>query len=157
MVSREQSRTVHTSATEIRSPSLEELWLQALQEDSLYKEVSSAVCKGARKFPSILGLKVSIAECSLSEAGHLQFRGRRWVPDSEPLYTALIQYTHDSILTGYPGREVTSTLMMQQFFWLNMLQDIQRFVQNCDVCRRMKAWRDRKQGFLKPLPVPSQL
>ena len=38
-----------------------------------------------------------------------------------------------------------------------MLQDVRRFVRNCDSCGRNKAWRDRRQGFLKPLPIPSRL
>ena len=38
-----------------------------------------------------------------------------------------------------------------------MLLDIRRFVRNCDVYGRNKAWRDKKQGFLKPLPIPSPI
>ena len=38
-----------------------------------------------------------------------------------------------------------------------MLQDVRRFVRNCDVCGRAKAWRDRRQGFLKLLPIPSRM
>ena len=38
-----------------------------------------------------------------------------------------------------------------------MLLNIRRFVRNCDVCGRNKAWKDKKQGFLKPLPIPSRI
>lgn len=38
-----------------------------------------------------------------------------------------------------------------------MLQDIRRFVRNCDVCNRNKVWRERRYGFLKPLPVPNRI
>ena len=131
--------------------------MNAQREDQTYEEAVAAIHRGARSFPSTLGLKVSIAECSLDEQGRLQFRGRRWVPDSEPLRTTLIQQTHDSILTGHPGRETLAALMARQFFWPNMLRDIRRFVRNCDTCGRMKAWRERKQGFLKPLPISDRL
>ena len=38
-----------------------------------------------------------------------------------------------------------------------MLVDIRRLIRNCDVCGRNKVWRDKKQGFLKPLPIPSRI
>ena len=79
------------------------------------------------------------------------------MPESEPLRTKLIQWTHDSLLTGHPGREITATLMFKNYFWPGMLLDIRRFVRNCDVCGRNKAWKDKKQGFLKPLPIPSRI
>ena len=102
-------------------------------------------------------IKVSIGECSLSQSGQLLFRGRRWVPDSEELRTELIQQTHDSIQCGHPGRDITGALLSRQFFWPNMSRQVRQFVRNCDACGRNKAWRDRRQGFLKPLPVPSRI
>ena len=38
-----------------------------------------------------------------------------------------------------------------------MLLDIRRFVRNCDVCGRNKTWKNKKQGFLKPLPIPNRI
>ncbi|KHJ32270.1 hypothetical protein EV44_g3769 [Erysiphe necator] len=38
-----------------------------------------------------------------------------------------------------------------------MAKDIRRFVENCDGCARNKAWRNRRQGFLKPLPIPDRI
>jgi predicted aspartyl protease len=139
------------------SPAPLDKWNTAIQEDLTYEEAKAAVLRNAQKFPTMLGIKVSISECTIDESGYLLFRGRRWVPNSEPLRTGLIQETHDSVIGGHPGREATAALMSRQFFWPNMLQDIRRFVRNCDVCGRMKPWRERRQGFLKPLPVPSRL
>ena len=155
MLSRSEE-TAQVMSTRTEDLSLAEQWTKAQREDQTYEEAVAAVRRDARSFSTALGLKVSIAECSL-DGEELLFRGRRWVPNSEPLRTALIQQTHDSRTTGHPGREVTAALMARQFFWPNMLQDIRRFVRNCDTCRRMKAWRERRQGFLKPLPIPDRL
>ena len=38
-----------------------------------------------------------------------------------------------------------------------MYRDVRRFVRNCDIYNRTKAWRERQQGFLKPLPVPDRI
>src|SRR6266516_5561657 len=43
------------------------------------------------------------------------------------------------------------------FFWPGAAQDVRRFVRNCDTCGRSTLWRDRKQGLLKPLPIPERI
>jgi hypothetical protein len=30
---------------------------------------------------------------------------------------------------------------------------VKRFCRNCDVCGRLYLWKERRKGFLKPLPV----
>jgi len=82
----------------------------------LYEAMVDAVKGGKRVFPSELQVKVAIAECELEAQGKILFRGRRWVPESEPLHTGLIQETPDSMIAGHPGREATAALMMRQFF-----------------------------------------
>ena len=64
------------------------------------------------------------------------FRRRRWVLKSEPLRTGLIQETHNLVVAGHPGREVIAALIIRQFFWLGMLRNIRRFVQNCNSYRK---------------------
>lgn len=132
-------------------------WNQAVTGDDEYVKASKAVRAKARRFPTELRLKVSISECSMSNQGNLLFRGRRWVPEGLDLRTRLIQTTHDSVLHGHPGREVTYALVARSFFWPGMAKDIRTFVENCDGCGRNKAWRSRRQGFLKPLPIPDRI
>jgi hypothetical protein len=33
---------------------------------------------------------------------------------------------------------------------------VRKFCKNCDVCGRSYLWRERRKGFLKPLPVPDR-
>ena len=139
------------------SSALQDEWDRAKAQDAVYQELTRAVRMEQGTFPARLAVKVSIAECSLSAEGELEFRGRRWVPDSEPLRTKIIQETHDSMIGGHPGREVTAALLSRQFFWPHMLADVRRFVRNCDNCAGKQVWRNRKQGFLKPLPIPSRM
>jgi RNase H-like domain found in reverse transcriptase/Reverse transcriptase (RNA-dependent DNA polymerase)/Integrase zinc binding domain/Chromo (CHRromatin Organisation MOdifier) domain len=133
-----------------------QLWEEGKRIDVDHEVLIKAVRDGKRTFSSDLEepVKVSIADCTLTTDGSLLFRGRRWVPNHEPLKTRLIQETHDSVLAGHPGRNGTIGIMRRHFFWPNMQTDIRRFVRNCDVCGRTKVWRDRKQGLLKPLPIP---
>jgi hypothetical protein len=60
------------------------------------------------------------------------------------LCTELIQYTHDSTMTEHSERDVTDALLSQQFFWLEMLQNVCTFCQNCN---KQQLLKDCWQGF----------
>ena len=117
----------------------------------------AAVSEKARRFPPHTGVKVSISECSLNAKGALLFRGRKWVPEYEPLRTKLMQHVHDSILTGHPGREATLAILSRMFFWPGMSSDVRRFTRNCHQCRGNHVWRERRHGLLRPLPIPNRI
>jgi transposase InsO family protein len=139
------------------SPESIDLWVEARNHDTTYQEVVEILEKGeARSLPSRLKLQISLSECNINHQGYINYRNRTWVPEHEPLRTRLIQQAHDSILTGHPGRNETYTLVSREYYWPNMSSDIKRYLRNCDVCGRAKAWRDRRNGLLKPLPVPDQ-
>lgn len=129
-------------------------WVEACNMDQEYQEAVQCLDKEDCQFPSHLGLKVSMAECSTDNAGFMLFCGRHWAPNHEPLHMKLLGTAHTSLLTGHPGHEETYTVLSKEFFWPNMSKDIRKFVWNCDVCGWTKAWRDKKKGALKPLPVP---
>src|SRR3954469_22251873 len=42
----------------------------------------------------------------------------------------------------------------QKDWWSNMKQDIARYIEECDVCRRVKAEHQKPAGLLQPLPIP---
>jgi hypothetical protein len=138
------------------NPSLRQLWQQSLQYDSIYKEIRASVERRDRQFARHLvpAQSAQISDCEVDTHGRLTHRGRWWVPNYEPLRTTIIQSVHDSVAAGHPGREGTIAMLRRQFFWPQMSHDIRRFVQNCQVCGRVKIWRDRRHGLLQPLPIP---
>ncbi|OJD23741.1 hypothetical protein ACJ73_04902 [Blastomyces percursus] len=131
---------------------LTEEWARAKENDNTLKELEQTIRSNSRKFPPRLNVKVSMTECSI-EKNHLCFRGRKWVPDSEVLRTRILQEIHDSIMTGHPGREPMYRILARDYFWPNCAQDVGTFVRNCDICRANAAWKERRHGLLKPLPV----
>ena len=132
------------------------LWDVAIENDQSFVEIYKVFWRGQRTFPSSLNLKVSLSECQLDGRGALCFRNRLWVPNWEPLRTKLIQQTHDSHVTGHPGRNSTIAILSRSFYWPAMTQMVRQFCRNCDVCGRSHVWRSKKKGFLLPLPVPDR-
>ena len=137
---------------------LRRLWDEGKAQDKDFEQLTAVVRRGERVFPTDLTspVKVSVSDCTVDDNGYLRFRGRLWVPNYEPLRTAIIQELHDSVLSGHPGKNGTITVVSREFFWPNLQTTVKRFVRNCGVCGRTKVWRDRKQGLLRPLPVPDQ-
>jgi hypothetical protein len=134
-----------------------EQWNQAAEVDEVYQEILQAVRSQERSLPTHLRhLKLSITDFTENE-GRLRWRDRLWVPDSEPLRTALMQEAHDSALAGHPGSNQLKGMISRKYFWPGQSKDIARFVQNCNSCGRNTVWRSRKQGLLRPLPIPDRI
>ena len=115
-----------------------------------------AVLNQRRTFPKELGLKLSISDCDVSSCGYLRYRKRIWIPEHEPLRTKIIEVAHSSVVSTHPGRNETYTLISRNFYWPGMAADIRRYVRNCDLCGRIKPWKTKLQGLLRPLPVPER-
>jgi hypothetical protein len=100
---------------------IEDLWTIVLEQDESFKEIKNAIEREDRRFPLQLKLQVTIAECSLDDKGRPRFRERLWVPDYEPLRTRIIQDTHDSAVTGHPGRDLLVSILSRRFYWPGLL------------------------------------
>jgi transposase InsO family protein len=148
---------VSSSATLLAQHRLEQLWEEAKEGDQTYQSAWKAVKDGERKFPTVLDLKLSIAECCLDESGNLLYRDRKWVPESEPLRTGIIHAIHASRVLGHPGRNLTYQAVAREYFWPSMSKSVRQYVRNCSVCGRVKPWRDGLQGLLRPLPIPERI
>ncbi len=133
------------------------MWVNAEAKDESYDELCQTIHKKQRSFSTVLKVRVFIMKCFLSNEEKLLFHRRHWVSFSESLCTELIQYTHDSTMTEHSKRNVTDALLSWQFFWPEMLQNVCTFCQNCNKCHMNNSWKDRQQGFLKPLSVLKQI
>lgn len=117
----------------------------------------SCLARGERSLPSsISDIRISLSECSFDTRGCLNFRNRVYVPNYEPLQTGLIQETHDSPVTGHPGRDSTLAIRSRNYFWPGISKVVRRFCRNCDVCGRTHVWREMKKRLLHPLPIPDR-
>lgn len=101
-------------------------------------------------------MKVNRAECELDLQGALCFRKRLWIPNSEPLKTALTHKVHDSHISGHPGHNGTLAILSRSFYWPGMSTMVWQFCRNHDICGRAYVWRLKKQDLLLPLSIPDR-
>ena len=152
-----EKATIPKGPALFEDPELQSLWDKGVQNDQKnFLHIYNALHKGLACFPPQLKLKAPIGECIVDSRGALCFRNRLWIPEWEPLRTALIQRTHDSHMTGHPGRDNTFAILARQFYWPGMSLMVRKFCRNCDVCGRAHVWRSRRQGLLLPMPIPER-
>ncbi|GBG73919.1 hypothetical protein CBR_g17634 [Chara braunii] len=75
------------------------------------------------------------------------------VPSRETLRSLFLGECHDA--TGHFGYKKTSANLVQRFWWPNMLDDVKKYVETCQVCQRDKPRTRAPLGLLKPLPIPA--
>ena len=57
--------------------------------------------------------------------------------------TKMLRLHYDDFLTKHFEIKKTRSLLQRKFYWLKMLKDIKKYIQDCDVCQRVKAFRHR--------------
>ena len=61
-----------------------------------------------------------------------------YVPKDEKLRGEIIWLHHDVLVAGHGGRWKTTELVMSNYLWLGVMRDMGRYVEECDMCQRMK-------------------
>lgn len=57
---------------------------------------------------------------------------------------------------GHSGVEATYKRVRALFSWPGMKNDIQKFIQSCEICRQAKGEHVRYPGLLQPRPIPPE-
>lgn len=96
-----------------------------------------------------------LADCEVKD-DRLWHYGRLWVPETSGLRVEVIKAFHDKPSGGHNGKVKIYTALNVAYFWPGMLDDIRRFVRNCHVCKRSKAFRNIYAGGLLQLNVPER-
>ena len=113
-------------------------------------EIIKLVEEGTRK-----NNKVALGLCEYQN-GLLTYDGLIWIPNNDELRLEILKQHHDHELAGHPGRERTLELIKRNFYWPQQRQYVNRYVDNCDTCRRIKPTRHAPFGLLKPLKPPDR-
>lgn len=84
--------------------------------------------------------------------GLMQYKNKIWI--LEDIRVPLLQEVHDKPATGHPGIGKMLRILKDRYYWPRMDRTVQRYVQNCHICRCSKPSRETYNGLLQPLPIP---
>ena len=83
--------------------------------------------------------------------------GKVYVPKDEELRAEVIRLHHDVPTAGHRGRWKTVKLVTRNYWWLGVIRDIRRYVEECDLYQRMKNRIEELAGKLKLSEIPEKL
>ena len=65
----------------------------------------------------------------------------------------ILHDAHDSPMAGHGGTRRTLDLVLRKTRWAGVRKDVQKYVQDCEVCARNKVPRTKPYGLLQPLQI----
>ncbi len=138
---------------------MDEIW-KAYTENEIAKEIIQAKLNGLRKVPYDITknhFKLELRDCQVLD-NLFYVKTRFYVPPNKDntLYTSIIKEVHPSLPGGRAGRSSTYDRLSRCYYSPRMTDMVARFIRSCDICKRSKSYRVRKQGLLKPLPIPDR-
>ena len=130
----------------------------AYEKDHKLQAIMKAKRNGERKIPAKLikkGVRLELGNCEIKD-NLLWVNKCLYMPHSQTLRTDIIKHIHESPQGGHAGRTITYQRLSAHYYWQNMTGSVARYVKACHPCKRSKAYRQAKQGLLKPLPIPER-
>ena len=80
-----------------------------------------------------------------------------YVPKNEELRAKVIQLYHDVLAVGHEGRWKTVELVMRNYWWPGVTRNVRKYMEECDLCQRMKNRTEELVRKLKLSEVPEKL
>ena len=109
------------------------LFKRAYQTDKTLTSILQALERGDKRHAVI-----TLADCE-NRGGILFYCNRFFVPQHDDLRLHLMQIHHDSPAYGHPGQAKALELLQRTYYWDTMRRDVDRFVRNCEPCRRSRT------------------
>ena len=72
-----------------------------------------------------------------------------YMSKNEVLRVEMIQLHHDILVAGYGRKWKTIELVMRNYWQLGITKDIEKYIEECDMCQRMKNRTEIPTGKLK--------
>ncbi|QRV80264.1 Retrotransposable element Tf2 protein [Ceratobasidium sp. AG-Ba] len=84
----------------------------------------------------------------------LWYKGRIVIPENKEIRLAILEMHHDNPIAGHQGQARTLELISRRYYWPAMKQQVNRFVETCEICQRSKG--HKHYAPQKPLPIPQK-
>jgi len=80
-----------------------------------------------------------------------------YIQNNEELRVEIIWLHHDILVAGHGGRWKTMELVIRNYWWLGVTKDIEKYMEECDMCQRMKNRTETPAGKLIMNKIPEKL
>ena len=80
-----------------------------------------------------------------------------YVPKDEELRAEVIRLHHDVPAARHEGRWKMVELVTRNYWWPGVTRDLEKYVEGCDLCQRMKNRTEELAGKLKLSEVPQKM
>ncbi|QRV80095.1 Retrotransposable element Tf2 protein [Ceratobasidium sp. AG-Ba] len=84
----------------------------------------------------------------------LWYEGRIVIPENKEIRLAILEMHHDNPIAGHQGQARTLELISRRYYSPAMKQQVNRFVETCEICQRSKG--HKHYAPQKPLPIPQK-
>ncbi|QRV73872.1 Retrotransposable element Tf2 protein [Ceratobasidium sp. AG-Ba] len=84
----------------------------------------------------------------------LWYEGRIVIPENKEIRLAILEMHHDNPIAGHQGQARTLELISRRYYWPAMKQQVNQFVETCEICQRSKG--HKQYAPPKPLPIPQK-
>jgi len=74
----------------------------------------------------------------------------------EGMRTEIIQLHHDVLVAGYGEKWKMTELVMRNYWWLEVIKDVEKYIEGCNMCQRMKNRTEVLVEKLKLNKVPEK-
>jgi len=81
-------------------------------------------------------------------------KGKVYVLKDEKLRVEIIWLHHNVLITGHRGKWKTMELVTRNYWWLGVTRDIEKYVERCNMCQRIKNRIELPAEKLKLSEVP---
>jgi len=79
-----------------------------------------------------------------------------YISKDEVLRAEIIWLHHDILVVGHEGKWKMMELVTRNYWWLEVIKDIERYAEECDMCQQIKNRTEVPAGKLKLSEVPEK-
>ena len=150
----EAVRAVHQSASveEEKELNLKKQFDNACQQNENYQRIKNVlVIEHFRRIKNFF-----FVECIFVNE-HVYYReDRKLIFDNDEFWLRLIKLAYDTFFADHSSVAKCYKIFVRNYFWIDMSQDVKRYVRNCYVCMKIKYFRNRYSEKLKSLSMPKR-
>ena len=88
------------------------------------------------------------------EDGMAYMKGRIYIPNNKKLREEILREHHDPADIRHLGQHRMLELLKRTYWWLELKENIKKYMQGCLKCQQNKVQHQRRVGELHPLEIP---